>query len=323
MKQNKLSLFKGLTYFLFIILTNFDQALGMEDQEMPPPPPILKRTQSDPGTGTLVYTNPLFKLSPSDLELKKSSKKKSPRERTKNARYNTPPIPIGRPASPRATSISSPPGSPKGKPSHAVPPLPTGRPASPRANSISSPPGSPRGRGRSRSGSSPRDNISAKLIKKSEPIVLASSPRGGQGFVLPTPEPKDTPKLMACPGLDAYQLHYKETIEKEAFIRKQISAPSLSQASQSPRHYLRRAKSDPQTIHEKKQGLQEKEKGKEGLLEAPNLVGSPESNPSQRSNPRERRKRSLSIHTGRSASMIPDILAPLKPDEEKDESVSN
>jgi hypothetical protein len=47
MGQNKLPLFNGLIYFLFIIFTNLDQALGMEDK--PHPKRGLTRAASDPG----------------------------------------------------------------------------------------------------------------------------------------------------------------------------------------------------------------------------------------------------------------------------------
>jgi hypothetical protein len=299
MKQNKLPLFNGLTFLLFIILTNFDQALGMEkqeDQEMAVPASrVLTYPEPDPGMPEsnqpqreeknseipTLNLNPIFGCSLPDGN--KGSKNKSPRERTKNA-------------------------------SHYTPPLPTGRPASSKANSIPSPPGSPRGRGRSRSGSSPRGNLSEALIKDSADSILGSSPRGGKGF---------------APGFDLYQLHYKNVVDEEASLRKQVSAPSLSQpgSSRSPRSNFRRAKSDPQTIYEKKQGLQEKKVEK---VEEKALMGSPESNPSQTSNLRKRRERNSSFHTGRPALMIEDIapstipgLPPPTPEQEKEESVSN
>ncbi|HUX78663.1 MAG TPA: hypothetical protein VMW10_02800 [Alphaproteobacteria bacterium] len=248
MKKNKPTWFNGLTYFLFLILINFDQALGMQDQEVQdadslPSKRILTRAKSDPGTlrveennpkiPTLTF-NPIYGCSLPDLR-STDLKNKEAQIRRRDAGRASPPLLSG-------LSISSSTNSPQ--------------------------PDSPRGSGRPRSSSSPRGNISAQLIKKSEPFVLGSLPHGQR---LGPPKAEST-KRMAIPELDLYQL-----LEEDASLPK------------SPRKYLRRSQSDPQAISHKQQRIQEKKGEKADFGE------SPEPNPSQRSDLRPRRKRTSSV----------------------------
>ncbi|OJW53324.1 MAG: hypothetical protein BGO67_01065 [Alphaproteobacteria bacterium 41-28] len=125
MKQNKPSLFNGLTYFLFIFLMNVNQVLGMEDEDKTPPPPTLKRTQSDPGVplhepAHSINIKPLSP--PSDSAMGKSRSGSSPRNESKSELLIRNSLSLMKIGSPPLDS--SPVGSPfLGSPPHGLPSL--------------------------------------------------------------------------------------------------------------------------------------------------------------------------------------------------------
>lgn len=218
MKESKFSWYICLTYFLFIVFMNFDQALAMEAQEQQKSPTrkrVLYRAQSDPGTLQQnlsereeknseipnLKLNPIYGCSQLDLTHNSSKKENSPR-RKRNAGHELPPLPRGLPSSPRTNSIPSQPGPPKGRP---------------------------------RSSSSPRGtNMSKLLIEKSAPLVLGSPPRGLEfpRFKL-EPSEQEPPKPMSPPtshkGFYIYELHEWGSLGKhpKSIIKRSQSNPEL------------------------------------------------------------------------------------------------